>query len=371
MREGFGRVRAARLFAETYGFSESKGDQDIVLSELGTRLMHYSGNARTDFLIHNVRLQDQEPFAFLREELEKSNKLDKTRIASLLHLKFGADAKSAVLYADSYGKWLVELRFARWRGYSFEYAGGKIRSLDIIAIDEANQLLDSTLYDWITENFDPYERMLEEPSSLLREVAVSTDDSIRGDYFERFVASVFHRLGFSTRLRDGVRETKLNLTYQRPGGGDLAAFCHFPILAEGIVHAGFAIACEAKSTEGPVGSTAVGQVRNLAEKIKEKYKGYVVHLVVASRSKVGYDTSGREQASPEVIHLTAGVLLRLMDLQLARAREGVKLITPLSIMLTISDLGKCQELQPDSNIFEKRLLTHRYLREQTSARDPH
>lgn len=166
----------------------------------------------------------------------------------------------------------MELRFAQWSNSRLQYNGGKVRSLEIIAIDEANQLLDSSLYDWITETFNPYERMLDEPSSLLSKVETSTDDNARGEYFESFVANVLPRLGFSTRQRDGIRETKLNLTRQRPGGGDVAAFCHFPILAEGVVHQGFAVACEAKSTEGLVGSTAVGQVRNLAERSRRNTK---------------------------------------------------------------------------------------------------
>jgi len=84
-----------------------------------------------------------------------------------------------------------------------------------------------------------------------------------------------------------------------------------------------------------------------SRKIKEKYKGYVVHLLVASRSKVGYDSSGREQASPDAVQLTTDILLKLLDLQLLRVKNGMTLVTSLNIMLALDDLVKHKNLQTD------------------------
>lgn len=343
-----GRVQAAKAFAETYGFVKSRGILDITLTELGSRLLRYSGNARTDFLIHNARIQDKDPFVFLAEELRKSNSLTVKRIANLLQTKYGAPKSSTTnQYAKGYADWLVELRIAKWKDKSLEYAGGKVRSLDIIALDDANKLLDASLYDFLTEGFTQYQDILQEPTSFLTKIASTTDGKIKGDYFEKFVASVFKRIGFSTRIRDGIREAKRNLTFERPGGGDVALFCHFPIIAGGKVRPGFAIACEAKATEDAVGSTAVGQVRNLAEKIAESFPDYLVQSLVVSRSKVGYDSSGREQAPPEVVHLTADLLIEALKMQASRARKSLRLITPLDFMLAIDDQVKSQNLQPD------------------------
>lgn len=356
MSEVLGRVEAAKGFAECYGFSKSRGAQDIELTDLGNRLVRYDANASIDFLIHNARLQDAQPFAFLRKELQNSGSLTEKRIAGLLRLKFGA--QRALDYAKSYGDWMVKLRLAKWKKDTLEYVGGKIRSLDIIAVDEACQLMDSSLYDWITETFLSPQEILSAPSSLLSKVATEQDDNRRGEIFEEFVGSVFRRLGFSPRLRDGYRETKMNLTYQRPGGGDVAAFCHFPLLAGGTVHPGFAIACEAKSTETVVGSTAVGQVRNLAKKIGEAFANYVVQSVVVSRSKLGYDSSGKEQAPPEVVHLTSDLLNQLLTLQVTRFSKSLSLVTPISVMLTLDDLVKSQILEPDWGTFSTVLAKH-------------
>jgi hypothetical protein len=361
MGEALGRVRATRIFAETYGFVKSKGDRDIVLSELGTRLVQYSGNARIDFLILNVRLQDKEPFAFLRRELERSKTLTPKRIAGLLRLKFGAPKSTLALnYARGYGEWLVVLRIARWNKDVLQYTAGSIRSLDILALKEADRLLDRSVYDWITETFSPLDQISDEPVRLLSDVTEAGDDNLRGELFEEFTSSIFRRMGFSPRMRDGVREAGINLTYQRPGGGDVAVFCHFPVVAGGKVHPGIAMACEAKSTEGQVGSTAVAQARNLSKKISEAFAGYLVQTLVISRSKVGYDSSGREQAPPEVVHLTADLLLKALDLQLARVKKCQTLITPLAIALTIDDLVGSKNLQPDwetlSVILQKHIL---------------
>ncbi len=351
-----GRVQAAKVFAETYGFIKSKGIRDIALSELGIRLMQYSGNARTDFMIHNARIQDKVPFTFLREELRKSDSLTLRRMAGLLQTKYGAPKSTITLqYAKSYGDWLAELRIAKWKDKKLEYAGGKVRSLDIIALDDASKLLDASLYDLLTETFMQYQDIIQEPTDLLEKITSASDDKVKGDLFEKFVGSVFKRLGFSTRLRDGIREAKRNLTFERPGGGDVGLFCHFPIVAGGSVRPGFAMACEAKSTEGAVGSTAVGQVRNLAKKITEIFPGYLVQSLVISRSKVGYDSSGREQAPPEVVHLTSDLLLEALKMQASRARKSLTLITPLALILAIDDQVKAQNLQPDWTTFSKTL----------------
>lgn len=351
-----GRVQAAKVFAETYGFIKSRGICDIALTELGIRLMRYSGNARTDFMICNARIQDKAPFTFLGEELRKSGSLALKRMADLLQIKYGAPKSALTLqYAKSYGDWLVEFRIAKWKDKILEYAGGKIRSLDIIALDDANKLLDAFLYDLLTETFTQYQDLLQEPTDLLTKIASTSDDKVKGDLFEKFVASVFKRLGFSTRLCDGIRETKRNLTFERPSGGDVGLFCHFPVVASGIVRPGLAMACEAKSTEGAVGSTAVGQVRNLAKKITETFPSYLVQSLIISRSKVGYDSSGKEQAPPEVVHLTSDLLLEALKLQAVRARKSLGLITPLAVILTIDDQVKAQNLQPDWITFSQTL----------------
>jgi hypothetical protein len=343
-----GRVQSAKIFAETYGFVKSKGILDISLTDLGLRLMWYSGSARTEFMIHNARMQEQTPLRFLKDQLSKSGSLSLKRIVDLLRIRYHAPkSPQALQYAQSYGDWLVELRQGKWKGKTLEYTGGKIRSLDIIALDDADKLLDASLYDWLTESFPTYQELLQEPSDLLKKIAATGDVNLKGDLFENFVACVFKRIGFSTRLRDGIRETKRNLTFQRPGGGDVGLFCHFPLLAGGTVRPGLAVACEAKSTEGPVGSTAVGQVRNLAKKIGEVFPNYLVQSFVVSRSKVGYDKTGVEQAPPEVVHLTSDLLIELLTLQASRARKSMKLITPLTTILTVDVLVKSSNLQPN------------------------
>jgi hypothetical protein len=167
--------------------------------------------------------------------------------------------------------------------------------------------------------------------------------------FELLIASIFRRFGFSPRLRDGERERKTNLTFQRKGGGDVALFCHFPAQTDKEISYGYGIACEGKAGENAIGSRAIGQARNLCKKIMESYPKYMVHTTVISQSICGYDSSGREQSPPEVVHMTARVLLTLLDIQEKQLEKGLNLITPVHIMLLLEELIKRQDLEPEPN----------------------
>jgi len=188
---------------------------------------------------------------------------------------------------------------------------------------------------------------MDEPHDLLKKTNEATDENDKGEFFESFIGCAFQRLGFSSRLKDGVREKRTNLTFKKSGGGDVVLFCHFPVQSQDGVIEGYAIACEAKATIGAVGSKAVGQARNFAKKVKENYPKYLVQPLVFSQSICGYDDSGRRNSPPEVVHLTPKALLSLLGIQKKRLEEGSKLITPLNIVFLLEKLVKEQCLEPD------------------------
>jgi len=226
------------------------------------------------------------------------------------------------------------------------YSKGVVKTFQIIVIPEMKQLLDRTLYDFLTEKFHTPHNILDEPYDLLNETKKATDDEKKGELFELFIGSVFTRFGFSSRLKDGIRERCSNLTFKRKGGGDVALFCHFPIPTDKQTYHGYAIACEGKATENAIGSKAVGQARNLCKKIQELYPQYFVHTIIMSQSPYGYDSSGREQAPPEVLHLNTKTMLNLLDLQKKRLEKGLLLITPVHVMLLLEELIKNQDFNP-------------------------
>jgi hypothetical protein len=272
-------------------------------------------------------------------------------IGDFLEIKFpkrkGWNAKDKIDYAEAISDWLVLLQVARRNGKEVEYLGGEVKTAGIIYYPDMGKLLDRTIYDFLTEQFDTPKNMVDEPYELLRKTNQAKDDNEKGELFESFIGSVFRRFGFSPRLKDGTREKSTNLTLKKSGGGDVALFCHFPIQSEKEILNGCALACEAKATGNSVGSKAVGQVRNLSKKIKESYPQYLVQPLILSQSTCGYDESGRRNAPPEVVHMTAKLVLSLLDIQRKRLEQGLGLITPLHTMLLMEKLIKRETLEPD------------------------
>ena len=355
MKSIWGPVYSARNFASQYGFiSIGERSKKISFTTDGKRLLGYTSNAKADFLIYNLKLQDREPFLSLQYELSLVNKMKVREIGDFLDTKFPHrgtwDLKKKEEYGEAFAEWLVLLRIVKREGDTLTYSKGIVKTFQIIVIPEMKQLLDRTLYDFLTENFHTPHNVLDDPYNLLRETNKTTDDKKKGDLFESFIGSVFARFGFSSRLRDGIREETTRLTFKRRGGGDVALFCHFPIPTERRTYHGYAVACEGKATENVIGSKAVGQARNLCKKIQELYPEYLTHTIIMSQSTCGYDSSGRDQAPPEVLHLSSKAILNLLDLQKNRLQKGLPLITPVHIMLLLEELIKSQDLNPKPEI---------------------
>jgi len=358
MKSIWSPVRSARNFASQYGLiSIDEESRKFSLTTNATRLLRYTDNGRIDFLIYNIKLQEKEPFLSLQYELSLSGKKKIREIGEFLDTKFMQKKKLDTKEKDEYGKtlseWLVLLRIAKKDGDVLTYSKGIVKTFEIIVIPEMKQLLDRTLYDFLTENFHTSHNMLDKPYGLLDKTNSALDDKRKGELFESFIGSIFTRLGFSSRLKDGIREKHTNLTLKRKGGGDVAIFCHFPIPTEIRTYHGYAIACEGKATKNVIGSKAVGQTRNLCKKIQEIYPQYLVHTIITSQSTCGYDSSGKEQAPPEVLHLTNKTLLSALDLQKKRLEAGLSLITPIHIMLSIEELIREQNLNPTPKKFVK------------------
>lgn len=354
MKKPWGPVYAARNFATQYSFVKfSKKTGKFSLSTDGERLLQYTGNLRNKFLTDNFKLQYYEPFASLKDQLSLKTQMTIQGIAEFLETKFPQKKKWSVQDKTDHGgavtEWLIFLQIAKLNNGKVEFLGGKIKTVGIIYFPEMGKLLDRTLYDFLTENFHTPHNMFDEPYKLLEKTNESKEANEKGELFESFIGSVFKRLGFGPRLRDGTREKATNFTLRKSGGGDVAVFSHFPTQSEKDILHGYALACEGKATENAIGSKAVGQVRNFCRKIKELFPKYLVHPLILSQSKCGYDASGRRAAPPEVVHMTAKEVLSLLDVQKGLLEDGLSLITPIHIMLLIQELVKRQDLEPEKN----------------------
>jgi len=148
-----GAVRSAIAFATTYGFITS-AQGNLRLEPLGDRLLKFSGNARIDFLDMSAKLVEKEPFNFLRQELKDQGTISWERFRKLFHTKYGvASGGEQTAYAKIYGAWLDALRVAKADGKGLTYTAGRVEGLEILAVDEAEDLLDRSAYDYLTESF--------------------------------------------------------------------------------------------------------------------------------------------------------------------------------------------------------------------------
>jgi hypothetical protein len=109
MKEGWGPVYSARNFALEYGFvNYSEENKRFTLSMLGERLLRFSGNLRNEFLVHNVKLQCNEPFLSLSRELQNKKEMTIQDVSDFLETKFPSKKKWAPIDKDAIGAAMSE-----------------------------------------------------------------------------------------------------------------------------------------------------------------------------------------------------------------------------------------------------------------------
>jgi len=349
-------IRLAKSFCEYFGLINST-DGKIALTEMGERILMYDGEKRGEFAKNYWRLQDKEPFPHLINELNKCNTpVSFKEIADIIRIKFDHSSKWSNQEKESIGKgyasWLEYLDLACISNNKLILKKGKVRGFDVLSLAEVEYLKERELRDWLIEEFNPIKNILCEPKEVLDKMKSEQDDNKRGRLFLDFISLSFRRLGFIPRLKNHPTD-KEHLFSDNIGGGDIVLFFHHPLHTPTKTYLGGAIVCEAKSTEGGIGSGAVGQARNLKKRVKEIFKDYLIQPIIISRSKIGYDPSGIKNAPPEVIHITSDVIIRLLEFQVNRVSSGKNLILPSHIFKFLDEMVKNELIEPStSNITE-------------------
>lgn len=344
-------VRSAKSFCRFFGLIESDKGK-IWLSNMGSRILRYTNGKRIEFTRNFWRLQEKEPFRYLISQLsETAQYIRFDEVADLIRIKF--DPKTSLtkekklLLGEDYSRWLKYLGICKIKDNTIGYVGGFVKGFDVLSLAEIEFLKERELFDWFVEDFENPKEILRKPLKILDEIKQEKDDTKRGKLFQKFVAVSFKRLGFFPRTKNSPHEKKSRLSFKdNLGGGDVALFFHHPVSTSTHTYLGGALACEAKSTESNVGGRAVGQARNLRTKIEERFSNYLVQPVVVSRSDIGYDPSGRNLAPPEVIHLTANGIIRMLELQKKRLDKGESLILPTHIFQMLDGFVKNEIVEP-------------------------
>ena len=344
-------VRSAKSFCQFFGLIESDKGK-IWLSSIGSRILKYTNGKRIEFTRNYWRLQEKEPFRYLIKQLSKTARhIRFNEVADIIRVNF--DPKTSwtkekkLLIGEDYSRWLEYLGICKIKNNTVGYVGGFVKGFDVLSLAEVEFLKERELFDWFVEDFENPKEILKKPLKILDEVKQENDNAKRGKLFQKFVATSFKRLGFFPRTKNSPHEKKSRLSFKdNLGGGDVALFFHHPVSTSSHTYLGGALACEAKSTESNVGGRAVGQARNLRTKIQERFSDYLVQPVVVSRSKIGYDPSGRNLAPPEVIHVTAGGIIRILELQKKRLDRGESLILPAHIFQMLDEFVKHEIIEP-------------------------
>lgn len=357
-------VRSAKSFCQFFGLIESDKGK-IWLSSIGSRILKYTNGMRIEFTSNYWRLQEKEPYRYLINQLSKTSRyLRFNEVADLIRIKF--DPKTSwtkekkLRTGEDYSRWLEYLGICKITNNTVGYVGGFVKGFDVLSLVEVEFLKERELFDWFVEDFENPKEILRKPLKILDEIKQEKDSAKRGKLFQKFVAVSFKRLGFFPRTKNSLHEKKSRLSFKdNLGGGDVALFFHHPVSSSTHTYLGGALACEAKSTESNVGGRAVGQARNLRTKIQERFSDYLVQPIVVSRSNIGYDPSGRNLAPPEVIHLTASGIIRILELQKKRLDSGESLILPTHIFQMLDEFVKNEIIEPKPEELANYLRAHK------------
>lgn len=356
-------VRASRSFAGQYQLVALQ-DGYITLSTLGRRLLRYSDGKRVEFVVRHWRLQAIEPFLYLRQYLASatgrvicSDLADAVKVRFLPRDKWGGEDRKG--YGKALAAWMEYMNLVRVELDVVTYVGGGVITPSPHSLLEVEFLRERELRDWFIEEFDSPKSIVEECKGLLNNITKETSDEARGALFHRFIAVSARRLGFSPRTRNSLLERDLPVSFSTSfGGGDLVLYFHHPIDSRLKTYQGGALACEAKSTESSIGSKAVGQARNLASKVQEAFPEHLVVPVVVSRSRIGFDRSGQDQAPPEVVHLTDSCVMELLEAQKKQLSGRGRLVLPPLVFQILDSFIQDENLepQPDDIASKARLL---------------
>src|SRR5437660_2753572 len=353
-------VRGAKTFAEQYELIENRSGL-LTLSPLGRRLLRYTGRKRVEFVVRHWRLQDHEPFQDLRIQVaSRSSPISTGDLADLVRVKFLPSEKWSADDRKGYGRtlsvWLAFMGFVELKGDHLSYIGGEIVTPSPLALIEMEFLKERELRDFFVESLESPQSIVGTSRQLLDRVALESVDDIRGKLFHQFIATSARHLGFSPRVKNSPFEVGTPVSFaSTSGGGDLVLLFHHPVEAREHTFQGGALACEAKSTESNVGSKAIGQARNLAARVEDSFPEYLVMPVVVSRSRIGYDHSALDQATPEVIHLTGESLLTLLDYQRNQFAAKGRLVLPPLIFQLLDGLVRDEMLEPNPKDLADRL----------------
>lgn len=160
---------------------------------------------------------------------------------------------------------------------------------------------------------------------------------------KELVSSIFIVIGFTTQYQSGPRQNQV-LKFKDEGDDLLVVFPRLdPHTIKDI--GGVALACELKKSKSS--KKAVMQANTFSDVVKKEFPNFLVFPIVVSGTDRFMDSTARDYASTSfVIHIPLRFLKDVLAMQYERFRKGERLITPIEILLILSELFTQQEVEP-------------------------
>lgn len=157
------------------------------------------------------------------------------------------------------------------------------------------------------------------------------------------VSSIFAVIGFTTQYQKGPRQEKV-LKFKDEGDDLLVIFPRLdPHAIEDV--GGVALACELKKSKS--NKKSVMQASTFSDVVRKEFPNFLVFPLVISGRDRFMDSAARNYASTSfVIHIPLQFLMAILDLQYKRFQKGERLVTPIKILLVLSELFTQQEVEP-------------------------
>jgi hypothetical protein len=160
---------------------------------------------------------------------------------------------------------------------------------------------------------------------------------------KNLVSSIFTVIGFTTQYQSGPRQEQV-LKFKDEGDDLLVVFPRLdPHTTKDI--GGVALACELKKSKSS--KKAVMQATTFSDVVEKEFPSFLTFPIVISGRERYMDRAARGYASTSsVIHIPLQFLKSVLDMQYERFHKGEKLITPIEILLILSELFTQQEVEP-------------------------
>ena len=359
--KGVGKVNKSKL-AKSLGYKSTVGISSNIFTALGMDLVRVTGEeielsdlgkkfSESDLvrrkIVTNFLLDEEKGLGIFTKSLETKGRIIPIKDVRDVLMLFVEKKREAEILAGNLIEWYDFANLFKRRGDFVESYLIFAKQIGIISNYFALQNIERKLYmDLVSFDFgnptSPHPvsyHKIKELFSALETAEGKTSEGI----MKKLVSSMFTVIGFTTQYQSGPRQEKV-LKFKDEGDDLLVMVPRLdPHTIEDI--GGVALACELKKSKSS--KKAVMQAATFSDVVKKEFPNFLVFPIVISGRERYMDRAARDYASTSsVIHIPLRFLRGILELQYEKFHKGERLITPIEILLILSELFTQQEVEP-------------------------